>query len=338
MGLFRRNKNIKKLVIRQIIDLVPRWMIESCAKKHKSDKACCKYKTYDQFVALTYGQLNKWYTLNDISTGIAVSQTFIGDLGLNQRPVRSTMSDKKRNWKEGQTDIFNLESTKIGATSWVHVDVREFQQEFLTKQYFVKNTIELNGKNIVALANELGFKDTCSCNSGITSNAVDNSSNSSIRVDPKTLTASDEIIKFIKDWEGLEINAYNDSKGYCTIGYGHLIKKKKCNEIIIPDEFKNGITEEEATKIFKEDLKQFEKAIQRDVLVNLHQKEFDALVDLLFNCGAYFLSTGKAPKLYKSLLDEKYEDAAKEFLDIENKKRRKQNYEIFINGNYDSTH
>ena len=40
MGLFRRNKNIKKPVIRQIIDLVPRWMIESCTKKHKSDKGC----------------------------------------------------------------------------------------------------------------------------------------------------------------------------------------------------------------------------------------------------------------------------------------------------------
>ena len=101
MGLFRRNKNIKKPVIRQIIDLVPRWMIESCAKKHRSDKGCSKYKTYDHFVALTYGQLNKCYTLNDISTGIGVSETFIADLGLNQSPARSTMSDgnKKRDWR-----------------------------------------------------------------------------------------------------------------------------------------------------------------------------------------------------------------------------------------------
>jgi hypothetical protein len=54
----------------------------------------------DQFVALTYGQLNKCYTLNDISTGIGVSETFIEDLGLTQSPARSTMSDgnKKRDW------------------------------------------------------------------------------------------------------------------------------------------------------------------------------------------------------------------------------------------------
>jgi hypothetical protein len=30
MGLFRRNKNNNKPVIRQILDLVPRWLFESC--------------------------------------------------------------------------------------------------------------------------------------------------------------------------------------------------------------------------------------------------------------------------------------------------------------------
>ncbi len=44
-------------------------------------------------MALTYGQLNKCYTLNDISTGIGVNETFIGDLGLLQNPARTTMSD-----------------------------------------------------------------------------------------------------------------------------------------------------------------------------------------------------------------------------------------------------
>ncbi len=93
MGLFRRIKNNKKPLIRQIIDLAPLWMIESCAKQHKSDKGCSKYKTYDHFVALTYGQFNKCYTLNDISTGIGVNETFIGDLGLLQSPAQTTMSD-----------------------------------------------------------------------------------------------------------------------------------------------------------------------------------------------------------------------------------------------------
>nr|WP_315032603.1 PAAR-like protein [uncultured Chryseobacterium sp.] len=236
---------------------------------------------------------------------------------------------------------FGLETYSQGAKTWVHVDVREFDADYLKDQYFCKDEATLHGKSIVQLANDLGFKDMCSCsgkfatpNPGTTGNSTGNTE----RVDPKTLKASDKLVAFIKDWEKLMKDPYNDKHGYCTIGYGHLIKKKRCEEITVPAEFKNGITEEKATELFKEDLKEFEEAVQRDVTVKLYQREFDALVDLLFNCGAYFLSAGKAPNLYKNLLGEKYEDAAKEFLDIENQTRRKQNYEMFINGNYDSTH
>jgi hypothetical protein len=44
-----------------------------------------------QLVAQLFGQLNKCCTLQDISTGIAASETFIADLGLKQSPSRSTM-------------------------------------------------------------------------------------------------------------------------------------------------------------------------------------------------------------------------------------------------------
>jgi IS4 transposase len=110
MGLFRRCKNNSKPLIRQIIDFVPKWMLESCSKQYQADKGCSKYKTYDQFVAMTFGQLNKCLTLSDISTGIGVNETFIKDLGLKQSPARSTMSDgnKNRNWKVFETLYFRL--------------------------------------------------------------------------------------------------------------------------------------------------------------------------------------------------------------------------------------
>jgi len=101
MGLFKRSKNTNAPLIRQILDLVPPWMLLRCADAHKSDKGCSRYKTLDQFVALTFGQLNKCFTLSDISTGIGVSEVFISSLGLEQSPARSTMSDgnKKRSYK-----------------------------------------------------------------------------------------------------------------------------------------------------------------------------------------------------------------------------------------------
>lgn len=101
MSLFRRNKNNNKPVIRQIIDLIPRFLLTKAINRYQSDKYCHKYKTYDQLVALLFGQLCKCSTLEDISVGIGVSETFISDLGLEQSPAKSTMSDgnKKRNWQ-----------------------------------------------------------------------------------------------------------------------------------------------------------------------------------------------------------------------------------------------
>lgn len=110
MGLFRRNKNTNKPIISQILDLVPRWIFNTCTKTYQTDKGCSKYKTYDQFVALTYGQLYKCHTLSDISTGIGVSETFISDLNLIQSPARSTMSDsnKKRDYRVFESIYFKL--------------------------------------------------------------------------------------------------------------------------------------------------------------------------------------------------------------------------------------
>ena len=101
MSLFRINKNNNKPVIRQVIDLIPRFLLTKAINRYQSDKYCHKYRTYDQLVALLFGQLCKCSTLEDISVGIGVSETFISDLGLEQSPAKSTMSDgnKKRIWQ-----------------------------------------------------------------------------------------------------------------------------------------------------------------------------------------------------------------------------------------------
>jgi hypothetical protein len=97
MKLHRRSKNNKKPVIRQILDLVPTFILRNSIRKYQSDKGCHKYRIYDQLVALSFGQLGKCYTLSDISFGLSISSTFMVDLGLKQNPVKSTMSDGNRN-------------------------------------------------------------------------------------------------------------------------------------------------------------------------------------------------------------------------------------------------
>jgi hypothetical protein len=75
--------------------------LQSCIQKYESDKYTHKYKTYDQLVALSFGQLNKCESLSGISSGIGINEKFIEDLKLLQSPAHSTMSDgnKKQDWQ-----------------------------------------------------------------------------------------------------------------------------------------------------------------------------------------------------------------------------------------------
>lgn len=122
MGLFKRSKNTNKPLIRQILDLIPSHILQRGISRFESDKYCSKYLTYDQLTALTFGQLNKCQTLSDISAGIAVSWTFIKDLGLTQSPARSTMSDgnKHRTWKVFEFMYFALLSHYAGVLRRQH--------------------------------------------------------------------------------------------------------------------------------------------------------------------------------------------------------------------------
>lgn len=110
MAFFRRSKNTNKPLLGQILNLIPSHLIRNEVHKHKSDKGCSKYKTYDQLVALIFGQLNKCYTLSDISCGLSISGTFLSSIGLRQSPAKSTMSDgnKKRTSKVFESLYYRL--------------------------------------------------------------------------------------------------------------------------------------------------------------------------------------------------------------------------------------
>lgn len=97
MKLNRRGKNNKKPVILHVLDLIPTYLLRTTIRKFQSEKGCHKYKTYDQLVALSFGQLGKCYSLSDISCELSISSTFMIDLGLKQNPVKSTMSDCNKN-------------------------------------------------------------------------------------------------------------------------------------------------------------------------------------------------------------------------------------------------
>ena len=63
-----------------------------------------------------------------------------------------------------------------------------------------------------------------------------------------------------------------------TIGYGHLIKSG--------EDFRDGITERQATEILRSDILTAEFAVKDNITVPLSQNQYDALVSLAYNIGA----------------------------------------------------
>lgn len=116
-------------------------------------------------------------------------------------------------------------------------------------------------------------------------------------------------LDLIKHFEGWVPYAYNDSVGYCTIGYGHLIALKSCEEIEL-GRFSDPLTESEGEQLLLEDTIKTRLAVSKLVKVDLEDYEYGALVSFAFNVGAANLAKSRLLKLTN---DNQKEYAAKQF-------------------------
>ncbi|MBK6958449.1 MAG: lysozyme [Nitrosomonas sp.] len=107
---------------------------------------------------------------------------------------------------------------------------------------------------------------------------------------------SDEGIQLVKESEGFIPTLYDDPAGFCTIGYGHLVKYASCDgdkpselahcEVSTPGELRNAISELRGEQILRCDVIHAEAAVTRLARPDLTEGEFAALVDFVFNVGA----------------------------------------------------
>lgn len=91
---------------------------------------------------------------------------------------------------------------------------------------------------------------------------------------------SDDGMALIKRFEGLRLQAYQDSVGVWTIGYGWTrpIAGRKVGA---------GMTIDAATaeRLLVRGVAQFEQGVERRVAVTITQGQFDALVSFAYNLG-----------------------------------------------------
>lgn len=86
---------------------------------------------------------------------------------------------------------------------------------------------------------------------------------------------SEKGVRFIKQWEKLELSPYECAAGHKTIGFGHRV---------LYGEQYDAITEQQAEMILITDLANAQRAVHK-VRVPLEQHEYDALVSFTFNVG-----------------------------------------------------
>lgn len=83
-------------------------------------------------------------------------------------------------------------------------------------------------------------------------------------------------LEFIAELEGCKLEAYLCPAKVWTIGVGHTKGVKEGDKI----------TKEQAISLLKKDVNIAEKTINKFVLIQLNQNQFDALVSFVFNVGA----------------------------------------------------
>ena len=115
------------------------------------------------------------------------------------------------------------------------------------------------------------------------------------------MRTNDKGINLIKEFEGCRLKSYLCPAGVWTIGYGHTQGVK-------PDMV---ITQLDAERFLRQDLKRFEDAISTLVKVSLTPNQFSALVSFVYNVG---INAFKNSTLLRKLNQKDYKGTANELL------------------------
>lgn len=126
---------------------------------------------------------------------------------------------------------------------------------------------------------------------------------------------TEEGAALIERWEGLRLQVYLCSANYWTIGIGHMLrgfdKTRDTRTRMAENPYPHGITREQASQIFRQDLSKYEVAVLRLINVPLTDGQFNALVSFTFNLGAGALQRST---LRQKVNREEHEDVPAELM------------------------
>jgi hypothetical protein len=97
-------------IFNQLLNFIPRSMVNSLAAECKSDRYCRCFKTYDHLVTMLYAIYNQCTSIREVTTGLLAWEKRILHLGIEHHPRRSTLSDanKRRSHEVFEKIYFKL--------------------------------------------------------------------------------------------------------------------------------------------------------------------------------------------------------------------------------------
>lgn len=119
------------------------------------------------------------------------------------------------------------------------------------------------------------------------------------------MQASENLKTLIKSYEGYREDAYlNEGEAYLTIGWGH------CG----PDVYVGmPMNPQIAEELFNSDIKTFEDSVNKwndQYKLNLNQNQFDALVSITYNFGAYWVEANSGDWRLANYVQSGFKDAS----------------------------
>lgn len=121
------------------------------------------------------------------------------------------------------------------------------------------------------------------------------------------LKASDAFKQALIEEEGVRYTVYRDVAGYKTVGVGHLVRPEDDLEV------GDRVSEKQMLEFLAADLAEAERGVRRLVGdLPLHQHEFDALLDLVYNVGFGNVARSESPRLNAAIAQGDYEAIAAE--------------------------
>lgn len=95
-------------------------------------------------------------------------------------------------------------------------------------------------------------------------------------------------IKLIQHYEGVKLQAYRDSAGIWTIGYGNTFYEDGTKV-----KHRDVISKQRANELFALIVPKFEEFVHNRITRTLQQNEFDALVSFAYNTGGGYMNKDK---------------------------------------------